>query len=344
MGETGGMVPTTSAPAAKRPGAAGLWIGGLLIVAGVVLGIVMVVAGAVGMKRTVDDFQRVSSEVGGTITIDRPGRYIVFYERPDLTDGLSFSIAPSLRIEDPNGASVPLDYVAGSETYEIGSRHGRRIGRFAAVETGTYRIVTREFGTDGGSLRGYGEFAIGRRSPLAVALPRILGGVFLGLALGVIGGVLMIVTGVRRSRARRPPATPLGGWAPPPAGGWAAPAGTTWTPTGAPGWGTGTAAGGWAAPSPPVAWPPGAAAPAPPAAWPPGSAAPPAAAGPPGWVPPVAPPATPTWGAPAPPASDPPAVPTWDPPTAPTEAWPPAPAPADPAAEPPAEPPAAQAP
>lgn len=269
------MQPATSPVPPKRPSAAGLWIGAAIIVAGIVLGAVLVVRSFVGMVDTIDDYQRVSSRTGGALVLDA-GRHTIFYERPEETGGLAFSISPNLQVFDPDGERVALGYSGVSETYDIGSRHGRRLATIEAPVSGRYEFRVGGFRTDDGSERGFGEFAVGRKGPLSTAGPAIAGGILGGLGLVVVGGLVMIISGVRRGRARRAiaglpgPGNSLGGWPPPPA---------TWG-GGGPGWSPpGTQA--------PGGWPP-----------PPG---PPPPVGPPGWVPPPAPPQT----GPPPPGSPP---------------------------------------
>lgn len=266
--------PFTPQATPKVKGSVALWLGGLLVLAGIVLGVALVVAGAHQFTSSFREMQRVSTAAGGTISIEDPGTYRVFLERPDPSGsgGATFTpAAPQVTILDPAGTVVPVGPDAVSETYTYAGRQGRKLGRFQAEQPGTYRI--RVTAVDGGSPSNF--VAVGRRGPSSALAP-ILGGVFGGLAVVAIGVILLIIGGVRRSRSRRPAfvpggfgptGAPLAGWGPPPAGGgWAAP--PTTTPPG------------WAPPPPPPAAEPGPAwiAPTPP----------PVAA--PGWAPPVAPP------------------------------------------------------
>lgn len=295
------MFPSAPVITPKRPGVAGLWIGGALVGAAVIVGVALVVAGVARMAHTVDGYQRVPSRSGGSVSLAHPGTYTIFYEEPSGADDLTYRLSPAVRVEGPDGEVAPLRYSNVTETYDVNGRRGRRIGEFTAIQVGTYRLVTREFGTTSGGERGYGTFAVGRRGPLGAALPTFLLGIFLGLGLAVVGGVVMIVTGVRRNSARRAAASPLGGWAPPPGGGWGQPGGTGWGSPQGPAW-----------PTSPTAWP-----------------VPPTAGGTPG---------APGWGQAAAPPPGPPggAVPQPAPPPSPVDgpSWAP---PIGPAAEPPGE-------
>ena len=276
---------TTWTPEPVKPrGTVGLVIGAVMIAAGVVLGVVLVVSGVREVVHSVDDLQRVSLTSGGPVDLREAGTYRVFLERPYSTDGtgeLRFSSPdPRVTVVDPTGNPVQMHSDFVQENYDIGGHHGRKIGRFVATEPGTYRVRVQN--VDGGDLRG--AIAVGRHSP-GPAVVRILGGVFGGGLLAVAGIVVMIVSGIRRSRSRRPgpgfPGAPGGGvpgWAPPAVAG-------PWATAPAPGWGTPPVAGpsGWA--PPPVVVPPGAVAPGSPWGSPPATA--------PGWAPPPPPPPPP---------------------------------------------------
>ena len=221
----------------NKAGRVGFWIGGLLIVVGVVVGIVGVVVGIRSIGDTVDGYQRVPAESGGTLEIDDPGTYRVFYERDGADEG---SGSPGgLTIIGPDGQEILLESDFSSESYSVGGHEGRKIGRFRAATAGSYEIRT----VIGDGDLGIGTYAVGKRGP-AGSIVAILVGVFGGGLIAVVGVVVLIVSAVRRARARRAamgyPGGPGPGWGAPltPPGGWAPPA------PGAP------AAPGWAAPPP----------------------------------------------------------------------------------------------
>lgn len=333
MGETGGVmpqaapVPPPAAPAPAKPkGAIGIWIGILLIIGGIVLGIALVVAGARSLLSGFDDLQRVPIDGGGVVRIDEAGTQTIYAERPSSQGGSSFStntfsgFGPSIavRVIGPGGDDITVNSGGSTETYTYNGREGVKIGSFYAPVEGTYRIVTRnqDSTTTGGS---WSTIAVGDALELS-GIGAILGGVFGGGLVVVIGLIVVIIFAVRRSRSKKritqasapypgaygaagagwpaapgyaPPAGPGGGWVPPPAAqpGPQGP-GPTWAPPPAP------------APQAPPAGP----------TW-----QPPAPAAPPSW-PPRNPDPAPTWQPPAdaPPPADPPAAdplaPPWEPP------------------------------
>lgn len=372
MGETVGVMPQAAAPAPspataateKPKGAAGIWIGVVVIIVGIVLGIVLVVAGAKSLVDGYDDLQRVPIQGGGLVRIEDTGTQKIYAERPSTQGGSSFStntfsgFAPNVavRVIGPDGGDVTVNTSGSTETYTVNGREGVSIGQFDAATEGEYRIVTRT--EDAGSgVGGYTTIAVGTGLELS-GIGAILGGVFGGGLIVLIGIVLVIVFAVRRSRSKKRIAQasapypgsyggPGAGW--PAAPGYApvgyAPAGSAPATTG--GWPPAESNPGWV--PPPVAQPgPGGPGPtwtSPPApapqspptqTWqPPAPAGPPAPAAPPTWQPP-APEATPAWqpsgDAPAPSGDGPPPAdplaPPWDAPAT-TDAPPPPPPPGD---------------
>lgn len=226
----------------KRPGRVGFWIGGLLIVAGVVVAVTGLVIGIRSIGETVDGYQRVSARSGGSIQLDDAGSYRVFFEGAGADDG--FGAPGVFSIIGPDGQEVLLESDFSSENYSVNGHSGRKIAKFRAPTAGRYQI--RPVTNDGGPITG--TLAIGKRGPTG-SIFAILGGIFGGLALFVVGAVVLIVSGVRRSRSRQaaraypgpgtgwgaPPTGPAG-WAPPPAGapGWPRPPDSAWAPPPAP--------------------------------------------------------------------------------------------------------------
>lgn len=231
--------PMTS-PTTGRQGPRSIWfvIGGVLIALGVIGGIVVVVIGARQIASTVDDYQRVSASTGGDVFLEDPGTYRIFYEAPGAADG--FVSPPPYDIVDPNGNILAVRSDSTSEDYTFGSREGRKIGKFTAPTAGTYGV--RVLRGDGLSLSGP-QIAIGKRGPTG-SIFTILGGVFGGLGVAATGGVMLIVAGVKRGRAKRAHLSPAPGW-----GVWPQWGGTQpgWAPP-QPGWAPPPAPGSWGAP------------------------------------------------------------------------------------------------
>ena len=330
MGETGRVMPQAAAAPAptvvpeKPKGAIGIWIGVLLIVGGIIFGIVLVVSGARSLVDGFDDLVRVPINGGGIVRIEQTGSQTVYAERPAVGSGSSFSTGTTfsgygpnvaIRIIGPDGSDVSFNASGPTETYTMDGREGVKVGSFYAATTGEYRVVSRAQDNNGNWQR----IAVGDAIELS-GIGAILGGIFGGGLVVLIGVVLVIIFAVRRSRSKKriaqasspyPGAYGAAGAGWPAAPGYA-PAGTGYGAPPAPG------AGSWSQP---------------------GSTSP-------GWVPPpVVQPGEqgpgPTWSPPPPPAPQTPSgAPTWQPPAAPP-AWQPsgdAPAPTPPSTPPPGAP------
>jgi hypothetical protein len=134
--------------------------------------------------------QRVPA-AGGDVTITEPGEYALYAETAQGSSGNRAGIAS---VTAPSGAAVPVSAPGLSENYDYGSRVATRVGTIAAAETGTYRLV----GQDAGTLPG-DELVVSTRtvgSLLGVVGGAIATGVL--LVVGLVGGLLMVLTGRRR--------------------------------------------------------------------------------------------------------------------------------------------------
>lgn len=263
IGDTVAMASPTvpqSLPPSKR-GRVWIIIGSILVVVGIVGGAALTINGALDIGHTVNAYERVSLVSGGSIEIDEPGTYRIFFEAPgaDQLDGSS----GAFRITGPAGESIATSSDLTSETYSIGGRDGRKVGTFRAEQAGTYQFQPiRQDGSAG--FGGAGNLAIGRKGPVG-SIVTILGGVFGGLFVVALGVGAIIIGAVQRGRAKRAAMGPSGpmGFAGPfgaPMPGWAPPASTstTWSP---PGWAPASAPSapgraGWAPPPPAPGRPP----------------------------------------------------------------------------------------
>jgi hypothetical protein len=310
------MLPTTPYAPAKRVGAASLWIGGIVTVAGVVIGLVLIVAGVRRFSSSFDDMQRVATaDGGGTVELKADTTYRLFYERPGPASTGFVTAPPRFDITDPSGDPVDIQPDFSSEHYAYDGTRGYNVGHIRSGAPGSYRV--RIYRGDGTYLRG--RIAVSEHGPLDGA-GVVAAGVLVGGFLVVVGVVLLAIGASRRSRSRRmttyghpgapgwggqgwpqpawgPTASTLPGWAPPPTIPQPGPPPPV---AGGPGpgqaWG-GPPAQGWGAPPwPPAPLPPSAA--PPPTAWPPAPTPPSAPASPP---PQPGPPPLPDPGAIAPP-------------------------------------------
>lgn len=246
--------PVVSAQQVRPP----LWwfgVAGGLAVAGIVGAIALWVVGVMRMTDRVEDFTRIDVPGTGTVSIDDPGGYSIYHEYFGAGDDL-FTSWPDVSVTDPSGDEVTLEAYDTDVSYDFGGHEGEGIYTFDAEEPGSYEVTVQG---DSTSVVAVGP-GIGRG-----LVSTVVGGFVVG-GIGVVGGgVLAIVTGVRRSSSRRMIAAQ---WTqrpgPPGASGWpGAPGG--WGAPPAPGWGAHPPP---PAPSPPPAWPgppaPGNAPPAPP--------------------------------------------------------------------------------
>ena len=156
----------------------------------------------------------------GQLSLALPAdKHVVYFESTQGTPPPSGVIVVTVR--DPGGAPVPLQPYATSFTYTSGSRSGRAAHTFATTRAGRYLVRA-----DGPSASGL-SVTVG--PPLGSTLvSRVLGsfGGF-GLLFGgpLVGGLVILVTALRRHRGRPAPAPPAAGApvgplppAPPPAG------------------------------------------------------------------------------------------------------------------------------
>lgn len=275
-------------PMRGGPRRAGIWIGVILMVIGVVGGLTLVLLGAKSLNDTVNGFQRIDLRQGGTVSFTKIGRYDAYFERPGVRRRRDI---PPIRVllSGPGGGLTLNSDIGRSNTtehYSFGHHEGVRLTKFNVTTVGRYRVSVAVAGEPTTGLPG--QLAFGKGS-IAPGLIGIAGGVLGGGFIALIGFVTLIATLVRRGRYRRRMAQ--GAFGAPYGGGY--PAGPTWPPSG-PG-------------SPAGPWPPGDQTGPPPPAPSSDPSTPP-----PGWAPPPGPPpgaARPAW----PPASPPGPGPTSDP-------------------------------
>ena len=204
-----------------RPSVAWFWIGGGLIVASAVAAVVWFVLGFLRLDDTIDGFERVPADVGGTVELDA-GEYVI-YEEGGGAGSLRF--ASAVQVTGPDGAPVPTAPYVSDLTYDFNGRDGVASATFTAPTDGSYEIDVGAVGDPSGF--GPATLAVGT-SVGGTLVWAILGGFLIGGFGAVVGIIILIITGTRRSRAKRerqramqglapqqpwrPPATP----APPP--------------------------------------------------------------------------------------------------------------------------------
>jgi len=215
------------------PSSLGYWLGGLLIIGGIVGGIAWGWVNVAGFLNAVDDFERVPVGEIGTIQLDE-GDYVVYAERGGGQPLGLFLDGVRMRPAGQEGADeIEFEPYVSEFTYDFGNHTGRAQLTFTVEDGGDYRVRVE----DGpGTTATTAAFGPSVASDLVSA---ILGGfVIAGIGI-VLGVILLIVTGVRRRRFRQrgwlnawngPGGTPIGSqpgsWNPPapaPSGSWGAP-------------------------------------------------------------------------------------------------------------------------
>ena len=250
---------------------AGYWIAGGILLIGCGAAIVWFVLAIVGQINAPDDFDRIAIPGTKTLTLDE-GEWVVYYE--STLDWGSYYTPPSVTVSDARGRDVALRYHSSS-SYTQGGRRGESLWSFDAPTSGAYTIDVATVG-EPVSTRG-GQIAVGRPLFSGGAVASILGSIALGAVSFIAGLVVLIVTIVRRGRAKRPLPGPYGSGA----------------HGGVPGMVPYGGPSPYGSPSAPAGWPP----PAPAA---------------PSWPPPPGPPPPSTPGPPPPPEPPPPSP--WSPP------------------------------
>ena len=246
--------PTERPPV--RP--SGWWfvVAGIVAIAGIAVGMAVIVRGAVGLGDRVEDLDRAVMPTTLEVEITDAGGYSIYHEY-DGIGSVQVRDEPDVTVTDPSGRDVVLRSYRATVTYNMRGHNGVGVYTFRADEPGTYEVqASMPFSSSGRDLIAVGP---GIGSGLAVAIAS--GTALIGLSV-IAGIVIAIVVGVTRGRRRRaamPP--PVVGWAPP--GQWAPP---SWPPGPA-------APGSWPYPPPPPP-PVPATAPPPPADAPPPDAAP----------------------------------------------------------------------
>lgn len=250
-GPGGAAARVPPSPVGKRPSAAGYWIAGVVIAIGAVVAVVWFIAGISDLFGAVDDYPRF--RVPGSISAPLDaGDYKVFAEYPGASNGIDgvFRVG-DVTVVDENGSQIRVSSSITEQTYSWNGHEGRSIAEFTAPRTGDYTISAAEPASRSGLSNV--TVAVGKGIEASSVLSLIAAAGLGGLSL-LIGIVLIVVTAVRRGRARRrdhpapqfavgypgayPGAYP-GGYPPgsPPYGTWAPP--------------TGPGPGGWGAPVPP---------------------------------------------------------------------------------------------
>ena len=179
-----------------RPSLAWYWVAGAVAVAGVAAAAVLALVGVVGLIDRIQEFQRVAVPGAAELTLDAGG-YVVYHEAPGVGgDGGNAVPVPQVTVTSAADRRLPLSNYQGGFTYDAGGHQGRAIATFRVEEPGSYQV---RVDADGGST---GTVAVGPGLGWGFAGAVVAALLVFFVSLG-IGAVIALVTGLRRSQARR---------------------------------------------------------------------------------------------------------------------------------------------
>ena len=190
------------------PSRAWYWVGGAVVVVGMVAGVLWGFLGFVSLSDDVKGFERVPADGGGEITLAGDGGYTIYYESAsgnvveDLPAG-QVSLVPA-----DGGEPVALDDYGGRLTYDFGGHAGQALFTFEIDRPGRYVVESTS--------EGRGDLAVGPGVGGRL-VGTVVGAVLLAVGGVVVGAIMLIVTAVARHNAGRQPGSP--------------PPGVTWPPS-----------------------------------------------------------------------------------------------------------------
>ncbi|MGD9793691.1 MAG: hypothetical protein AB7V43_09440 [Acidimicrobiia bacterium] len=233
---SGDQYSAPATPPKLKPSKSGIWIGVLLMAAGIISGIAIIVVSLVRVSDRVDKFPRVAVGSSYEMNFSESGDYVVYLEydgddEPATPEGLYVCAVKTGGSgeckDDPD--KLPVRSYTNDLSFSFNGTQGKAVFKFEIPDAGKYVFASEA----------------SENSPRLMVGPSVLnalvGPILLSFAIGgllfLIGLVLFIVTLVRRKRARRafgsmPPSStwspgappmPVGAPAPPSAGGWTPP-------------------------------------------------------------------------------------------------------------------------
>ncbi|MEZ5252720.1 MAG: hypothetical protein R2689_02535 [Microthrixaceae bacterium] len=186
------------APQKIKPSTAGIWIGLVLLV----LGPVGCISGA--GYAAVKIFGELS-DIPSSLRSDVPSEFSV--ELTDVSGGFIVGIGPvgsdpsvvDVELIDPSGEIVPVSYQGNADlTTEFNGRSYSLLATFGELENGTYTLRSE----------GSSRFEVGISNvDLSIlgmdVVPAVMLSAGLGILLFLIGTILVVVTTIRRSNAKK---------------------------------------------------------------------------------------------------------------------------------------------
>lgn len=218
--------PPSPDPGQLRPKRAWFWVGGLIIVVGVVGGILGFVLGIVGT--VTDTSTDAEFEAGGTAVFQADQANTdsdswKLYADRDLS---SSDVEQNCEVTGPDGQEVGLSAPGYHSESTVNGQTWILVSQLDITETGEYTMECAEE-ADAGFRVGYGSGFAGSFLGIAGSIVALILGPLLGLGVGI---TVIVVTAVRRSRHKQrlqAAAFPPGGYGPghPGHGGYGGPVG-----------------------------------------------------------------------------------------------------------------------
>jgi hypothetical protein len=170
----------------------GYVLAGLLTLACIAGGIVLIVSGIRTYIDKVEGFERIDVPGSAQVSLEDDGGYSIYYERPGLDS--EDALPPiTVAVTAPDGSIVDLDRYDSDVSYSVSGYDGRGVFTFRADNPGNYAVRT-----DGSE----GQVAVGRGIGARFA-GAVVAGVGTLLLAPVLGAIVALVTFLRRSKAKR---------------------------------------------------------------------------------------------------------------------------------------------
>lgn len=184
----------------RAPGRAWYVLAGLIVLLGAVAAGVFLFT---RLNQMADNLTQVVVPGEATLTLTRPGSYMIFHERESVVDGRVYSSSnlSGLRVTLRNAAGdrIPLSGPTASSRYNFGSRSGVGIFEFRIRQPGTYRLSASY---DGGRTEPRTVLAVGTGFVMGL-LVTIFGGLAFAFGGIILAVIVALVVFVRRRKAGR---------------------------------------------------------------------------------------------------------------------------------------------
>jgi hypothetical protein len=211
-------------PPAVKPGKIWYWLGALSILTGLVVGGILIANSISTLSKTVDSFGRVRVPGGESckLVFDKPGRYTIYYEfqtkipqRDDACNDTGGTELINASTSSPLGLDVtlksvdkpenaPLKTVAstsGDVSISLNGHSGKAIREVQIDRPGDY-VIEVSGGSAGSTTPEPYVLAVGRGAITSVA-SRIVSALAIAGLGGLLGLILMLVTGSKRRKHRQ---------------------------------------------------------------------------------------------------------------------------------------------